>query len=97
MEAAIEAGAEDIVREGDLWRVTTDPHDLHAVRTALEEGGFKVESGDLAMIAQNHIAIEDAGSAKKVLDLIDALDDLDDVQDVYGNFDISDEILAQLD
>src|SRR6478736_3946189 len=96
MEAAIEAGAEDIAREGDLWRVTTDPHDLHAVRTALEEGGYKVESGDLAMIAQNHIAIEDVGSAKKVLDLIDALDDLDDVQDVYGNFDISDEILAQL-
>ena len=96
MEAAIEAGAEDIVKEGDLWRVTTDPHDLHAVRTALEEGGYKVESGDLAMIAQNHIAIEDVSSAKKVLDLIDALDDLDDVQDVYGNFNISHETLAQL-
>ena len=66
------------------------------MRTALEEGGFKVESGDLAMIAQNHIAIEDVGSAKKILDLIDALDDLDDVQDVYGNFDIPDDILAQL-
>lgn len=97
MEAAIEAGAEDIVKEGDLWRVTTDPHDLHAVRAALEEGGFKVESGDLAMVAQNLVAIEDSGSAKKVLDLIDALEDLDDVQDVYGNFDISDEILATLE
>ena len=49
------------------------------------------------MVAQNHIALEDASSAKKVLDLIDHLEDLDDVQDVYGNFDISDEILAQLD
>lgn len=97
MLAAIDAGAEDIVREGDIWRVTTDPHDLHAVRTAVEEAGFKVESGDLAMVAQNLVAIEDKSSAKKVLDLIDALEDLDDVQDVYGNFDISDEILAELD
>jgi YebC/PmpR family DNA-binding regulatory protein len=96
MLAAIDAGAEDIVQEGEVWRVTTDPHDLHKVRTAIEEAGFKVESGDLAMVAQNLVAIEDAGSAKKVLDLIDHLEDLDDVQDVYGNFDISDEILAQL-
>lgn len=96
MMAAIDAGAEDIVQEGEVWRVTTDPHDLHKVRAAIEEGGFKVESGDLAMVAQNLVAIEDVGSAKKVLDLIDHLEDLDDVQDVYGNFDISDEILAQL-
>jgi transcriptional/translational regulatory protein YebC/TACO1 len=96
MMAAIDAGAEDIVHEGEVWRVTTDPHDLHKVRTAIEEAGFKVESGDLAMVAQNLVAIEDVGSAKKVLDLIDHLEDLDDVQDVYGNFDISDEILAQL-
>jgi len=96
MLAAIDAGAEDIVQEGEVWRVTTDPHDLHKVRTAIEEAGFKVESGDLAMVAQNLVAIEDVGSAKKVLELIDHLEDLDDVQDVYGNFDIPDEILAQL-
>ena len=97
MLAAIDAGAEDIVREGDIWRVTTDPQDLQTVRTAVEEAGFTVQSGDLAMVAQNLVAIEDKSSAKKVLDLIDALEDLDDVQDVYGNFDISDEILAELD
>ena len=96
MMAAIEAGAEDIVREGDSWRVTTGPTDLHTVRTALDDAGFKVESGDLTMVAQNLVPLEDVGSAKKVLDLIDALEDLDDVQDVHGNFDISDEIIAQL-
>ncbi|MCB0976802.1 MAG: YebC/PmpR family DNA-binding transcriptional regulator [Acidimicrobiales bacterium] len=96
MMAAIDAGAEDIVREGDSWRVTTGPTDLHAVRTAIEEAGYKVESGDLVMIAQNLVPLEDTGSAKKTLDLVDALDDLDDVQAVYGNFDISDEILEQL-
>jgi YebC/PmpR family DNA-binding regulatory protein len=97
MLAAIDAGAEDIVREGDVWRVTTGPTDLHAVRTAIEEAGLKVESGDLAMIAQNLVSVDDKGAAKKILDLIDALEDLDDVQDVYGNFDIPDEVLADLD
>lgn len=96
MLAAIDAGAEDIVREGDSWRVTTAPTDLHSVRTAIEEAGMKVESGDLVMVAQNLVPLEDSGSARKVLDLIDALDDLDDVQDVFGNFDISDELLAEL-
>ncbi|MCU1497206.1 MAG: hypothetical protein JWM47_1159 [Acidimicrobiales bacterium] len=96
MLSAIDAGAEDIVREGDAWRVTTGPTDLHQVRTAIEEAGFKVESGDLTMVAQNLVPIEDAGSAKKVLDLIDALEDIDDVQDVHGNFDIPDELFAEL-
>ncbi|CAN5463879.1 YebC/PmpR family DNA-binding transcriptional regulator [soil metagenome] len=97
MLAAIDAGAEDIVREGDAWRVTTGPSDLHTVRSAIEESGFEVESGDLTMVAQNLVPIEDSSSAKKVLDLIDALEDLDDVQDVHGNFDISDEVFAELD
>jgi YebC/PmpR family DNA-binding regulatory protein len=96
MLAAIDAGAEDIVREGDSWRVTTGPTDLHAVRTAIEEAGMKVESGDLTMVAQNLVPLDDSGAAKKVLDLIDALEDLDDVQDVYGNFDISDEVLEAI-
>lgn len=96
MMAAIEAGAEDIVRTGDAWQVSTAPTDLHSVRTALE-ADFKVLEGDLTMVAQNLVPLEDAGSAKKVLDLIDALDDIDDVQDVYGNFDIADDVIAQLD
>jgi len=97
MLAAIDAGATDIAREGDIWRVTTDAPDLHTVRSALEDGGFEVQAGDLSMIAQNHVPLEDKGSARKVLDLVDALDDLDDVQDVFGNFDIPDEILADLE
>jgi YebC/PmpR family DNA-binding regulatory protein len=96
MLAAIDAGAEDIVKEGDVWRVTTGPTDLHAVRTAIEEAGIAVQSGDLAMVAQNLVSVDDTGSAKKILELIDTLEDLDDVQDVYGNFDIPDEVLAEL-
>ena len=96
MLAAIDAGAEDITREGDYWRVTTGPTDLHAVRSAVEEAGIAVEESDLTMVAQSLIALEDTSSAQKVLDLVDALDDLDDVQAVHGNFDISDEIVAEL-
>ncbi len=49
------------------------------------------------MVAQNLVPLDEKGAAKKVLDLLDALEDLDDVQDVYGNFDIPDEVLAELD
>ncbi len=97
MLAAIEAGADDIVRVGDSWQVSTPPTDLHTVRTSLEEAGFTVESGDLTMVAQNLVPLSEVGAAKKVLDLIDALDDIDDVQDVFGNFDIPDDVIAQLD
>lgn len=96
MLAAIDAGAEDIAREGDYWRVTTGPTDLHSVRTAIEEAGFKVAESDLTMVAQTHISLDDKTAAKKVLDLVDALDDLDDVQAVHGNFDIPDDVLAEL-
>jgi YebC/PmpR family DNA-binding regulatory protein len=97
MLAAIDAGADDIVRAGDAWQVSTAPTDLHTVRTTITDAGFKVLEGDLTMVAQNLVPLEDTGSAKKVLDLIDALEDIDDVQDVYGNFDIPDDIVAQLD
>ena len=97
MLAAIEAGATDIAREGDAWRVTTEATDLHAVRTGIEQGGFKVREGDITMAAQNLVPLEEVRSARKVLDLIDALEDLDDVQAVFGNFDISDDVIAQLE
>jgi YebC/PmpR family DNA-binding regulatory protein len=94
MLAALDAGAEDIADDGDAWRITSPPSDLHVVRTALEEAGMTVESSELTMVPQTTIALDTAEAAKKVLRLVDALDDHDDVQGVYGNFDIPDEILA---
>jgi YebC/PmpR family DNA-binding regulatory protein len=93
MLAVLDAGAEDVVDDGEAWRVVTPPTDLHAVRTAVEEAGLSVESADLTMIASNLVPLEDTGTAKQVLGLIDALEDLDDVQAVHANFDISDELL----
>jgi YebC/PmpR family DNA-binding regulatory protein len=92
MLAALDAGAEDLADEGEAWRVTTPPTDLHKVRTAIEEAGMAVAEADLVMVPTSTVAVGDVEGAKKVLRLVDSLDDHDDVQNVYANFDIPDEI-----
>ncbi|HEX2382646.1 MAG TPA: YebC/PmpR family DNA-binding transcriptional regulator [Acidimicrobiales bacterium] len=94
MLTALDAGADDLADDGELWRVTTGPTELHRVRSAIEEAGMVVDSADLTMLPQTTIPLTDAEGAKKVLRLIDALDEHDDVQNVHANFDIPDDILA---
>ena len=94
--AALEAGAEDVVAEGDVWRVTTDPADTISVREALEGSGIEVSSTDLTYLPQNVIELLSSGEAAQVLAVMDALDDHDDVQGVYANFDVPDDVLAEL-
>ena len=96
MLAALEAGAEDVVVEGELWRVTTDPSDTIAVREALEESGIEVFSTDLIYLPQNVIELSSSSDARQVMAVMDALDDHDDVQGVYANFDVPDDVLAEL-
>ena len=96
MMAALEAGAEDIVGEGDTWRVTTEPTETNAVREALENSGIEVSSTDLTYLPQNLVELSSSGEAAQVMAVMDALDDHDDVQGVYANFDVSDEVLAEL-
>ncbi len=97
MMAALDAGLEDLVAEGDTWRLTTAPTDLPAVRTALEEAGIAIESADTTMVSSTEVMLDSAEAAKSVLRVIDALEDNDDVQDVYANFDIPDEIMATVE
>jgi YebC/PmpR family DNA-binding regulatory protein len=97
MLVALDAGAEDLADDGELWRVMCPPTELHRVRTAIEEAGMTVDSSDLTMVPQNTIPLEDAEGAKKVLRLIDALDEHDDVQNVHANFDIPDSILEAVE
>ncbi|MCB1286040.1 MAG: YebC/PmpR family DNA-binding transcriptional regulator [Microthrixaceae bacterium] len=96
MLVALEAGAEDISRNGDDWNVVTPPSELHTVGTELEAGGFAPKSSDLTMLPSSTITIDTLSAAQAVLKVIEALDDHDDVQEVYSNFDISEEILAEL-
>ena len=94
LEKVLDAGAENFTENGEDFTVTTEPHDLAAVREALEASGLTVLSAELTLVPQNVIAIEDDSEAKKVLRLVDAMDEHDDVQNVYANFDVSDEVLA---
>lgn len=97
MLAALDAGAEDIADDGEVWRITTGPTDVHAVRTALEEAGIGVSSSELTMVPTSTVGVDTEEAARKVLRLVDALDDNDDVQDVFGNFDIPDAVLEAIE
>ncbi len=93
MLVAADAGAEDVQDGGDTWQVTTPPTDLHAVRTAIEEAGYKVKSGDLTMIPTTVVELTQESQAKTVLRLMDVLEEHDDTEAVYANFDIPDAVL----
>ena len=66
---------------------------MYEVRDALEAAGIKVESAESTMVSSTVIEVSDLDDARKILRIVDALEDNDDVQDVYGNFDISDELM----
>jgi YebC/PmpR family DNA-binding regulatory protein len=91
MEAALEAGADDVLDDGDVWTVHTAMPDFAAVRDALEAAGIAMQSAELAMIAQNPTPVN-AATGQKVLRLMEALDDNDDVQNVYANVDFPDDM-----
>src|SRR4051795_5960858 len=91
--AAADGGAEDVAREGSSFEVVSAPDDLQAVREALEAAGIPIDSADLTMLPKTTVAVEDEGSAKKLLRLVDALEENDDVQDVFANFDIPERVL----
>jgi transcriptional/translational regulatory protein YebC/TACO1 len=96
MLATLDAGADDIVDEGDTWRITCDPADVEAVRAALDAAGIAVTSAESTMLSSTTVPVTSAEDAKKVLRIMDALEEQDDVQDVYSNFDIPDEILQMV-
>ena len=94
-EAALEAGAEDVKDEGDVYEVITEPADFIEVREAMEAVGLQWEMAETCMIPQNQVQL--AGKpAETMLKLMDALEDNDDVQNVYANFDISEDELTKI-
>ena len=95
LEAALEAGATDVVESRESLEVVTEPADFESVRGALEKRGFAPASAEVSMEPSTTVKLE-GEQAKSMLELADALDDLDDVQGVYANFDISDEEMARL-
>jgi len=95
LEAVLEDGAEEVNDIGEAFEIVCEASDLVAVRSALQKSGIDYESADSSFLPSMTIAL-DAEMAGKVFSLIEAIEELDDVQNVYGNFDVSDEIMASL-
>jgi transcriptional/translational regulatory protein YebC/TACO1 len=96
LEAALDAGAEDVQDLGESFEVVSEATDLVAVRTALQAAGIDYDSADVEFVPSLEIPV-DADGAGKVLRLVDALEDLDDVQDVFTNVDIPADVMAELE
>ncbi|WIM82729.1 YebC/PmpR family DNA-binding transcriptional regulator [Gallibacterium anatis] len=97
MEAAIEAGADDVQPQDDgSFEIYTAWEELGSVRDALEQAGFKIDEAEVTMIPSTTSEL-DMETAPKLMRLVDMLEDCDDVQNVYHNGDMSDEVAATLE
>jgi YebC/PmpR family DNA-binding regulatory protein len=92
---AIDAGAEDIALDDDVFEITSEPGDLAAVRAALDGAGVAVESAEVAQVPKSRVQLDEDG-AVRLMRLVDALEELDDVDAVHGNYDVDAEILERV-
>ncbi len=95
LSAVLDAGAEEVNDLGESFEVISEPNDLVQVRTALQNAKIDYDSADTSFIPSVSVEL-DAEAAKKIFNLIESLEDLDDVQTVWANFDVSDEVMAQV-
>ncbi|MFM1986260.1 MAG: hypothetical protein RIS18_477 [Actinomycetota bacterium] len=95
LSAVLDAGAEEVNDLGESFEVISEPSDLVQVRTALQNANIDYDSADTSFVPSVSVEL-DAEAAKKIFNLIESLEDLDDVQTVWANFDVSDEVMAQV-
>ena len=91
MMMALDAGAEDMTAEDDVFEITTAPNDFSAVREALEAQGLSFLSAEVSMIPQNTVAVTDPDTLKSILKMLEMLEENDDVQNVYHNAELPEE------
>ena len=92
---AIDAGADDVVQDDDLLKITAEPAALTGVREALEAAGVEVQSAELAMEPKAVVEVDDGAEVRSLVRLMEALDEHDDVESVHANFDIPEALLEQ--
>jgi YebC/PmpR family DNA-binding regulatory protein len=92
---AVEAGAEDITMDDDVFEVIAEPADFAAVRTALDDAGIEIDSAEMSYRASSLVPVEE-DAAGKLMRLIDVLEELDDVSAVHANFDVSADVLERV-
>jgi YebC/PmpR family DNA-binding regulatory protein len=97
MGLVLEAGAEDMKTDGDQFEVITDPADFNVVSEAITTAGIAMAESEITLIPDLVVEVADPAQAKSIMAFVEKLEELDDVQDVYTNFDVSDEIAAQLE
>lgn len=95
MELALDAGAEDVISDGNEFEVITDPSSFEKVKKAIDEKGIKHLEARIGMIPSNTVKLE-MNKAEQMLKLMEKLEDNDDVQNVYANFDIDDDVMEKL-
>ena len=96
MTAALEAGADDIVIEGETITIETDQNDVTKINDILSDAGYTVRTAEKQMIPENMVKIESIDVARRIIRMVEALEEDDDVSSVAGNFDIPMDILEQL-
>jgi YebC/PmpR family DNA-binding regulatory protein len=96
MDAALEAGAEDVVEEESEFQIFTAPEEFDDVRGALEKAGIGFLDASVSMVPQNTVEVTDEKIARALMKLMESLEDHDDVQNIYANFDIDDDLMEQL-
>lgn len=95
MDLVLEAGAEDLSSEGDVYEITSEASKFEAVKTALDQKKIQPETAEVTMIPNSTVKVA-GNDAKQVLALMEALEEQEDVQAVYANFDISDEEMEKI-
>ena len=96
MDLVINAGAEDMTKDGEVYTISTDPQRFEAVKQALAAQQIACESAELSMVPSSTVPVSDPHQAKQLLTLLEQLEDHDDAQHVFANFDIPDAILSTL-
>jgi YebC/PmpR family DNA-binding regulatory protein len=96
MEIALEAGAEDIALESELFTIKTSPDALDDVRVAIEKAGIEMASSEVTKIPQNTVKLDNEKDASSMLKMMDLLEENDDIQKVYANFDIDESVMEKL-
>jgi len=96
MEIVLEAGAEDMNRDGEQFEIVTDPNQYANVADALQKAGIETVSSEITLLPDTWVPVTDAAKAKALMAFIEALEELEDVQNVYSNADIDENLLASM-
>ena len=95
LEAALDAGAEDVKEEEDVFEVLIHPSDYETVKQAFDDAGLEYSAAEISMIPKNTVKLE-GKKAEQMINLVEALEDNDDVNHVYANYDIPDEVMEAI-